>query len=87
MRFLFVAGLCLSSAVANPAAAQVQQNDPNAANRSLETRGEIRALQQEQTTRNDMLRMDLQRNQSATPAPNTGPNAVGPIGGGTGVGR
>ncbi|MBE7203717.1 MAG: hypothetical protein INR70_38800 [Parafilimonas terrae] len=87
MRLLFVAGLCLSSLVANPAAAQVQQNDPNAANRSLETRGEIRSLQQEQTTRTDMLRMDLQRNQAATPAPNTGPNAIGPIGGGTGVGR
>ena len=84
MRFLILAGLCLFSAVASPALAQVQQNDPNAANRSMESSGQGRALQQEQTTRTDGLRMDIQRNQAATPTPNTGPNAIGP-GGGTGV--
>ena len=84
MRHLVLASLCLSAAVASPARAQVQQNDPNAANRSMESSAQGRALQQEQTTRTDGLRMDIQRNQAATPTPNTGPNAIGP-GGGTGV--
>lgn len=72
--------------LAQPILAQVQQDDPNAANRSMDADSQIRALRQEQTTRTDMLRMDIQRNEAATPAPNTGPNAIGPVGG-TGVGR
>jgi hypothetical protein len=84
MRRLILVSLCLSSLIAPPALAQVQQQDPNAANRSLGTRGQMRSLQQEQTTRSDTLQMDIQRNQAATPAPNTGPNAIGPTGG-TGV--
>ena len=84
MRSLILTGLCLSAAIATPALAQVQQTNPNAANQSMESSGQMRALQQQQTTQSDMLRMDVQRNQAATPAPNTGPNAIGP-GGGTGV--
>ena len=82
MRTLLLAGLCL--AAATPALAQVQQNNPNAANRAMETNSQLRGLRQEQTTQSDMLRMDIQRNQAATPAPNTGPNAL-PPGTGTGV--
>ncbi|MCJ2054734.1 hypothetical protein [Methylobacterium sp. J-070] len=78
MRRLLVASLCLSAATASPVLAQVQQNDPNAANRSLESSSQIRTLQQDQTTRNDMLRMDIQRNQAATPGPVIGPNPTGP---------
>lgn len=84
MRSLILAGLCLSSAAITPAVAQVQQNNPNAANQSMERGAQIRGLQQEQTTQTDTLRMDIQRNQAATPAPNIGPNAIAP-GGGTGV--
>jgi TolA-binding protein len=87
MRRLILASLCLSTAVASPGLAQVQQTDPNAANRSMESSGQLRALQQEQTTRSDTLRMDIQRNQAATPAPNTGPNTIGPTGGTGVVGR
>lgn len=83
MRTLILAGLCLSSAIATPALAQVQQDNPNAANQSMEYNAQMRGLRQEQTTQTDMLRMDIQRNQAATPAPNTGPNAIGP--GRTGV--
>ncbi|WP_342109798.1 hypothetical protein [Methylobacterium sp. SI9] len=82
MRTLLLAGLCL--AAATPALAQVQQTNPNAANRAMETNSQLRGLRQEQTTQSDMLRMDIQRNQAATPAPNTGPNAL-PPGTGTGV--
>lgn len=78
------ASLGLAATAATPALAQVQQNNPNAANRSMETGGQMRALRQEQTSQSNTLRMDIQRNQAATPAPNTGPNTVGP-GGGTGV--
>jgi len=83
MRILILAGLCLSSAVATPALAQVQQDNPNAANQSMELNAQMRSLRQEQTTQTNMLRMDIQRNQAAMPAPNTGPNAIGP--GRTGV--
>lgn len=82
MRTLLLAGLCL--AATTPALAQVQQTNPNAANRAMETNSQLRGLRQEQTTQSDMLRMDIQRNQAATPAPNTGPNAL-PPGTGTGV--
>ncbi|MCJ2086084.1 hypothetical protein MKK88_08765 [Methylobacterium sp. E-005] len=84
MRSLILAGLGLSALVATPASAQVQQTNPNAANQSMEAGSQMRALRQEQTTQSDMLRMDVQRNQAATPAPNTGPNAL-PPGSGTGV--
>lgn len=87
MRHLVLSGLCLAAFVATPARAQVQQTNPNAANRSMETNGQMRALRQEQTTRSDTLRMDIQRNQAATPAPNTGPNAIGPTGGTGVIGR
>ena len=84
MRSLILAGLGLSAALATPALAQVQQDNPNAANQSMEYNSQMRGLRQEQTTQSDMLRMDIQRNQAATPAPNTGPNAL-PPGTGTGV--
>ena len=77
----------LAAIAATPALAQVQQNNPNAANQSMETSGQIRALRQEQTTQSNTLRMDIQRNQAVTPAPNTGPNAIGPTGGTGVVGR
>lgn len=77
----------LAAIAATPARAQVQQNNPNAANQSMETSGQIRALRQEQTTQGNTLRMDIQRNQAATPAPNTGPNTVGPTGGTGVIGR
>ena len=53
----------------------------------METGGQLRALRQEQTTQSNTLRMDIQRNQAATPAPNTGPNAIGPTGGTGVIGR
>ena len=84
MRSLVLAGLGLSAALATPALAQVQQTNPNAANQAMEYNSQMRSLRQEQTTQSDMLRMDIQRNQAATPAPNTGPNAL-PPGTGTGV--
>lgn len=84
---LTAASLGLAAAAATPALAQVQQNNPNAANQSMETSGQMRALRQEQTTQSNTLRMDIQRNQAATPAPNTGPNAIGPTGGTGVIGR
>ena len=80
MRILIAAALCLSPAVATSVLAQVQQNNPNGANQSMERNGQMRALQQDQTTQTDMLRMDIQRNQAAEPGANTGPNAIGPVG-------
>lgn len=87
MRAILLAGLCLSPLLGTPVLAQVQQNNPNAANQSMENNNQLRSLRQEQTTQGNTLRMEIQRNQAATPAPNTGPNAVAPIGGGTGIGR
>lgn len=87
MRLILLAGLCLSSAFLTPVLAQVRQDNPNAANQSMEYNSQMRSLRQEQTTQSDRLQMNIERNQAATPAPNTGPNAIGPIGGGTGVGR
>ncbi len=88
MRLLITTSLCLAAIAATPSAsAQVQQTNPNAANRSMETGGQLRALRQEQTTQSNTLRMDIQRNQAATPAPNTGPNAIGPTGGTGVIGR
>ena len=88
MRALLLAALCLSSTVSTPVLAQVQQNNPNAANQSMGLNSQMRTLQQEQTTQSNTLRMNIQRNEAATPAPNTGPNAIGPVGGRPGpVGR
>ena len=87
MRLLITTSLCLAAIAATPASAQVQQANPHAANRSMETGGQLRALRQEQTTQSNTLRMDIQRNQAATPAPNTGPNAIGPTGGTGVIGR
>jgi hypothetical protein len=78
--------LCMA-ALATPASAQVQQNNPNAANQSFEAESNMRSLQQEQTTQSDTLQMNSERNLSATPAPNTGPDAIGPRGGTGVVGR
>lgn len=86
MRILLLAGLCLSPLVSTPVLAQVQQNNPNAANQSMEYNSQMRSLRQEQTTQGNTLQMNIERNQAATPSPNTGPNAIAPIGGGTGVG-
>jgi hypothetical protein len=86
MRLLTLAATALLS-ISTPALAQVQQYNPNAANKSLENEGQMRSLQQEGTTRNDTLQMNMEREQTATPSPYTGPSAVGPIYGGTGVRR
>ena len=86
MRALLIAALCLSPIAATPVLAQVQQNNPNAANQSMEYSSQMRSLRQEQTTQGNTLQMNIERNQAATPAPNTGPNTIGPIGSGTGVG-
>jgi hypothetical protein len=86
MRLTLLAGLGLSALMATPVLAQVQQDNPNAANQSMSLNNQMRSLQQEQTTQSDMQRMDIQRNQAATPAPYTGPNAIGPGVGRTGVG-
>jgi hypothetical protein len=53
----------------------------------MEYNSQMRSLRQEQTTQGNTLQMNIERNQAATPAPNTGPNTIGPIGGGTGVSR
>jgi hypothetical protein len=86
MRLVLLAVLCLTPAFAMSAQAQVQPNNPNAANQAMQSGSQLRTLQQQQTTQSDMLRMNIERNQAATPAPNTGANTVGPIGG-TGVRR
>lgn len=86
MRLDLLTGLCLA-AVATPSLAQVQQNNPNAANRSFENESNVRSLQQEQTTQSDTLQMNSEQNLSATPAPNTGPDAIGPRGGTGVIGR
>ena len=44
------------------ALAQVQQNDPNAANASLARQSDMRALQQQRTTDFNTLNMQAQRN-------------------------
>ena len=49
--------------------AQVQQGDPNAANRALSNAGQARATQQSQTTQGDMNQMNAQRGQTAAPPP------------------
>ncbi|MHB2208294.1 hypothetical protein [Methylobacterium sp. CM6257] len=87
MRIITLVALGLSWSVATPVLAQVRQGNPNAANQSMEYNSQLRSLRQEQTTRSDQLRMDVQRNQAATPAPNTGPNAIGPVGGTGVIGR
>lgn len=87
MRALLLATACLSAIGATPVLAQVQQGNPNAANQSMEYNSQMRSLRQEQTTQGNTLQMNIERNQAATPSPNTGPNAIGPIGGGTGVSR
>ena len=87
MRALLLATACLSAIGATPVLAQVQQGNPNAANQSMEYNSQMRSLRQEQTTQGNTLQMNIERNQAATPAPNTGPNTIGPIGGGTSVSR
>ncbi|MGH1573487.1 hypothetical protein ACRAWG_26015 [Methylobacterium sp. P31] len=87
MRIITLVALGLSWSVATPVLAQVQQGNPNAANQSMEHNSQLRSLRQEQTTQSDRLRMDVQRNEAATPAPNTGPNAIGPVGGAGVIGR
>ncbi len=69
MRLLITTSLCLAAIAATPASAQVQQTNPNAANRSMETGGQLRALRQEQTTQSNTLRMDIQRNQARDARP------------------
>jgi hypothetical protein len=86
MRLYLLTGLCLV-AVATPSLAQVQQNNPNAANQSFEAESNMRSLQQEQTTQSDTLQMNSEQNLSSTPAPNTGPDAIGPRGGTGVIGR
>jgi hypothetical protein len=61
MRAPFALALMLALAAA-PAAAQVQQNDPNAANASLARQSETRALQQQRVSDFNTLNMQAQRN-------------------------
>ena len=60
---VLAAPLALALALAaGPAAAQVQQNDPNAANASLARQSDTRALQQQRVTDFNTLNMQVQRN-------------------------
>lgn len=73
--------------LATGASAQVQQNNPNAANQSMGASSQMRSVQQQSATQSDINSMNAARNQAATPAQNTGSNAIGPIGRGTGIHR
>lgn len=70
---LACAALALAGA---PAAAQVQQGNPNAANEALSAQGQARAAQQGRTTQGDMTRMNAERSQMAAPPPAVGPSPV-----------
>lgn len=85
MRTLILAGLCMTSIAAAPALAQVQPGNPNAANQSMGASSQMRTQQQEQTTQSNTARMNSQRNEAATPAPSTSPNAIAPSGGRPGL--
>jgi hypothetical protein len=64
-----LAALLSLGLAAGPASAQVQQGNPNAANQSMSTMSTNRAIQQEQTSQSNTLRMDMQRSQNAPSAP------------------
>lgn len=66
-----LAALLSFGLAAGPASAQVQQGNPNAANQSMSTMSTNRAIQQEQTSQSNTLRMDMQRSQNAPPPPPT----------------
>ncbi|GJE60319.1 hypothetical protein [Methylobacterium trifolii] len=61
-----------------PALAQVQPGNPNAANESLARQGEMRSLQQGQTSQSNATRMEIQRNELTRPAPSAAPAIVVP---------
>lgn len=60
-----------------PASAQQPTSNLNGINESLARQGEIRNMQQNQTSETNMIRMNQQRSQQYAPAP-TGPTIVAP---------
>ncbi len=56
-----------------PAFAQVQQGNPNAANQSMSTMSNNRAVQQDSTSQNNTTMMNIQRSQNAAPPPPPAP--------------
>lgn len=79
---LALGALVLASAVtlaAGPASAQVQQNNPNAANESFAIQGQFRALNQQRTADFNTLNMQAQRNVQFTPSYQGYPGAYGPV--------
>lgn len=65
-----------TAALIAPARAQVQPGNPNAANGALASQGQARAIEQNQTTQNNMSRMNLERSQTAAPPPPGGMGAA-----------
>jgi hypothetical protein len=73
--------LVLASAVAlaaGPACAQVQQNNPNAANESFAIQSQFRSLNQQRTADFNTLNMQAQRNVQFAPSYQGYPGAYGP---------
>lgn len=73
MRFRFAPcamalGSLTLALAAGPAAAQVQQLNPNAANESFAIQGQFRAMQQQRTADFNTLNMQAQRNVQFTPS-------------------
>jgi hypothetical protein len=73
MRFRFVPcttalGALALALAAGPAAAQVQQFNPNAANESFAIQGQFRAQQQQRTADFNTLNMQAQRNVQFAPS-------------------
>lgn len=64
--------------LAAPAGAQVVPGNPNAANESLMRQGEIRGLQQGQTSQTNTTRMQIQRERTDRPVRNDGPGVIAP---------
>lgn len=93
MRVLSRAALggCLVAALALPAGAalaQVQQNDPNAANASLARQSDARAVQQQRVTDFNTLNMQAHRNVQYRPgAFDHGADGLRRVGGRHGGGR
>ncbi len=80
MRTAFTALLTVSLAVlasGGSALAQVQQGNPNAANQSLSNEGQMRSMQQNQTSQNNLGRMNAERSQTAAPPPSGGQTEIG----------
>jgi hypothetical protein len=69
MRARFLGAFALTALLTGPAVAQVQQNNPNAANESFNIQNQFRSLQQQQTTNYNILNMQAQRNVQFAPPP------------------